>query len=272
MSFAAARVLSFESRRSNEMAELIRINDGVPFVAPSLIEVPLEQNEAAFHFADKLYAGGFDMVMFLTGVGTRLLARILATREPEERFREALGKVVIVARGPKPMAVLREWQVPVSVSVPEPNTWREVLSAVASRPEKSVAVQEYGRVNADLVAGLTKQGRAVTSVPVYQWRLPEDTRPLAEALDTLLRGGFDVALFTTGVQIDHFLEFADTSGRRDAAIEALRKIMIASVGPDTSEALRSFGIEPAMEPSHPKMGLLVREAAQSYGSAKTAHS
>src|ERR1700748_2010669 len=124
MSFAGARVLSFESRRATEMAELIRINGGVPFVAPSLVEAPLEENGQAFAFADRLYAGQFDMVIFLTGVGTRLLSRVLATREPEERFADALRGVTVVARGPKPTAVLREWKVPVTVSVPEPNTWR----------------------------------------------------------------------------------------------------------------------------------------------------
>jgi uroporphyrinogen-III synthase len=267
MSFAGARVLSFESRRANEMAELIRINGGVPFVAPSLVEAPLAENDQAFAFADRLYTGHFDMVIFLTGVGTRLLGRILATREPEERFADALREVTVVARGPKPTAVLREWKVPVTVSVPEPNTWRELLTAVEPRKEKSVVVQEYGRPNDELLDGLRAQGRQVQSVPVYQWRLPEDTAPLAEALDGLLGGRFAVTLFTTGVQIDHLLEFADRSKQRAAAVEALRRTMIASIGPDCSEALQSFGLKPAMEPSHSKMGILVREASQKYASA-----
>lgn len=267
MSYAGARVLSFESRRANEMAELIRINGGVPFVAPSLVEAPLEQNDQAFAFADRLYAGQFDMVIFLTGVGTRLLGRVLATREPEERFAEALRAVTVVARGPKPTGVLREWGVPVTVSVPEPNTWRELLIAVEPRTEKSVVVQEYGRPNEELLEGLRAQGREVRSVPVYQWRLPEDTGPLAEALEGLVAGRFPVTLFTTGVQIDHLLEFAERSHQRDAVIGALRQTLIASIGPDCSEALRSFGLEPAMEPGHSKMGILVREAAQHYAAA-----
>ena len=177
MSFQNSHVLAFESRRAAEIAELIRINDGDPFVAPALIEVPLEHNPQAFEFADRLYAGEFEMVVFLTGVGVRLLSRVLATRDPEARFVEALRKLVVVARGPKPIAVLREWRVPVSIAVPEPNTWRELLEAVAARPEKSVAVQEYGRSNPELIGGLEAQGRRVSSVAVYQWALPEDTAP-----------------------------------------------------------------------------------------------
>jgi len=264
MSFAGARVLSFESRRANEMVELIRINGGEGFVAPSLVEVPLEHNGPAFQFADRLYAGDFQMVLFLTGVGTRLLGRILATRDPEERFAEGLHKVAVVARGPKPSAVLREWKVPITISVPEPNTWRELLAAIESRTEKSVAVQEYGRTNQELVDGLKAQGRSVTAVPVYQWALPSDTAPLQQALADLLAGKFKAVLFTTGVQIDHFLDFASGQQKRDAAVESLRRAYVASVGPDCTEALLSHGIRPNFEPSHPKMGILVRETAEKY--------
>jgi len=264
MSFRQSRVIAFESRREKEMAELIRINGGEPVVAPALREIPLVDNPEAFKFADALYAGKFEMVIFMTGVGTRLLQRVLATREPENLFPEALRKVTVVARGPKPMAVLREWQVPVAVAVPEPNTWRELLEAVKSRPEKSVAVQEYGRPNLDLLDGLSAQGRHYTRVPVYQWALPEDTAPLAAALEQLLAGQIKVAIFTTGVQIDHVIEFAEQKGKRAEALSALANTFIASIGPTCSEALHTHGLKPALEPSHPKMGLLVREAALAF--------
>ena len=153
---------------------------------------------------------------------------------------------------------------PVTVTVPEPNTWREVLQALVGRSEKLVALQEYGRPNVDLLAGLAAQNRQTTSVPVYQWALPEDTAPLKEALAQLLAGQFRVALFTTGVQIDHFLECAELQGKRAEAVRALSEIFIASIGPTCSEALHSQRLKPAIEPSHPKMGLLVREAALAF--------
>jgi uroporphyrinogen-III synthase len=261
MSFGNARVLAFESRRQNEMAELIRLNGGQPFVAPALVEVPLEANGQAFAFADGLYTGAFDMVIFLTGVGTRFLQRVIASRDGEEKFAEALRQVTIVARGPKPSAVLREWKVPVTVAVPEPNTWRELLTAIKDRPERRAAVQEYGRTNRELIEGLEAQGRTVTCVPVYQWRLPDDTTPLAQALEDLLAGKVGAALFTTGVQIENFVDFAEQRGVREEVIAALRKIFIGSIGPTCSESLLSYGLRPALEPSHPKMGILVREAA-----------
>jgi len=269
MSFHRASILAFESRRAKEIAELIRLNEGEPFVAPALVEVPLGENPEAFAFADRLYRGEINMVIFLTGVGARLLGRVIASRDGDEKLIEGLRKLVVVSRGPKPAAVLREWNVPVTVNVPEPNTWRELLEAVKPYPGQSVAIQEYGRSNQELQEGLLAQGRTVQTVPVYQWALPADTEPLRAALAGLIDGRFQAVLFTTGVQIDHFLEFAEAEGQRAEAVRALQGLFVGSIGPTCSEALRQCGITPAIEPPHPKMGILVREAAIDYAKRQT---
>jgi uroporphyrinogen-III synthase len=262
MSFAGMQVLSLESRRSAEIAELIRKQGGAPVLAPSMREAPLERNEAAFQFAERLFAGEFDMMVLLTGVGTRLLHQTLATRYPPERFPEALRRMTVVARGPKPAAVLRGLDVPVTVTVPEPNTWRELLAAIRDRLERRIAVQEYGRSNPELLDGLRQRGAEVSSVRVYQWDLPEDTAPLRTAARLLAAGELHVALFTTSIQIAHLLRIAAEDGCEAAVLANLRAMVIGSIGPTTSEALEDAGVHPDLEPTHPKMGLLVMETAQ----------
>jgi uroporphyrinogen-III synthase len=256
------QVLSLESRRSLEIAELIRKQGGEPVLAPSMREAPLERNEAAFAFAERLFAGEFDMMILLTGVGTRLLHQTLSTRYAPERFPEALRRITVVARGPKPAAVLRGLDVPVTVAVPEPNTWRELLAAIRDRPERRIAVQEYGRPNTELLAALRARGAEVTSVRVYGWDLPEDTAPLRAAARRLAAGELHVALFTTSIQIEHLLRVAAEEGIEAAVLSALRKVVVASIGPTTSEALEEAGVHADLEPSHPKMGFLVQETAQ----------
>src|SRR5580698_8522053 len=127
---AGLRVLSLESRRAAEMAKLIANYGGQAMVAPSMQEVPLESNREALDFARTLVDGGFDMMIFLTGVGTRALTKLAETVYSREQFVAALRQVTIVARGPKPAAALAELGVPVSVAAPEPNTWRELLGAL----------------------------------------------------------------------------------------------------------------------------------------------
>jgi uroporphyrinogen-III synthase len=262
MPFDGLRVLSLESRRATEMATLIRKQGGDPLVAPSMREMPIESNPEAFSFAEGLFAGEFEMMILLTGVGTRYLAKVLATRYDADRFPEALRQLTVVVRGPKPAAVMREWQIPISVQAPEPNTWREVLAAIEGRPERRTAVQEYGKSNPELLDGLRARGHDVTTIRVYEWDLPEDTAPLREAVHRLVEGKIDVALFTTSIQVAHLFRIAAEEKLEDGVRAALQKAMIASIGPTTSEELIEYGIKPDMEPSHPKMGLLVNEAAQ----------
>jgi uroporphyrinogen-III synthase len=262
MQFDGLRVLSLESRRSAEIEKLIRARGGDPFVAPSMREVPLQDNPEAFAFATRLFAGEFDMVILLTGVGSRLLNQILETRYPPGAFAEALRKLTIVVRGSKPAAVMREWNVPVAVSVPEPNTWREILAATEARPERKIAVQEFGRSSMELLDGLRARGAQVTTVPVYQWDLPEDTGPLREAARRLAAGQFDVVMFTTSVQVSHLLRIASEEGVEAQVRAKLRHMVVASVGPSTSETLREHDLPVDFEPSHPKMGFLVNETSQ----------
>lgn len=256
MAFDGLRVLSLESRRSAEIEKLIRAQRGEPFVAPSMREVPLEENGEALAFAERLFHGEFEMMILFTGVGTRLLGQAIETRFPAGSFSAALRKITVVARGSKPIAVLREWNVPVTIAVPTPNTWREILASIEGRPERRIAVQEYGRPNVELIEALRERGAEVTPVRVYQWDLPLDTQPLRDAAAGLLAGKFDVILFTTSVQVNHLFKIAG-----DEIGPALEKIVIASVGPTTTETLADFGLTADIEPSHPKMGFLVNETA-----------
>ena len=73
-------VLAFESRRASEMEALIRRFGGVPLSAPALREVPLETSPQAEDFLRRLDAGAIDVVILLTGVGTRALVATQAAR------------------------------------------------------------------------------------------------------------------------------------------------------------------------------------------------
>ena len=112
------------------------------------------------------------------------------------------------------------------------------------------------------VCGTCGAGSAVFPVPVYKWAPPEDAEPLREAIRDLALGKFNVVLFTSSVQVHHLFRFADEMGQHQEAASALRRAVVGSIGPVTSETLREYGITPHLEPSHPRMGFLVKEAAE----------
>ena len=266
-SFQGLRVLAFESRRAGELATLIATFGGHPLTAPAVREVPLESNAEALAFGAALLAGGFDAVVFLTGAGARALVAALEPRYPGEAIVAALSRTKVIARGPKPVAVLREWQVPVWLIAPEPNTWQALTDAIDARAAEwslggaRVAVQEDGVPCDDLVEALGARGADVTRVPVYRWALPEDVEPLKRAVIAIAEGEVEVAMFTTGVQVVHLQQVAREMGMLPAVEEGLRRMVVASIGPTTSGELRRHGVRVDIEASHPKIGYLTREAA-----------
>jgi uroporphyrinogen-III synthase len=269
--FEGLRVLALESRRASELAKLISNYGGQPVVAPAMREVPLDSNAEALEFATRLIAGDFDVVIFLTGVGCRAVLTVAETKFNRADYIAALQRVKVVPRGPKPIAVLRELGVTPTLTVPEPNTWRELLQtlddAAKSSPPISlrgarVALQEYGVSNPELIAGLKERGALVTRVPVYQWALPEDTAPLQSAIHDLAAGRIDVIFFTTSVQAAHLFQVAAEMKLEDSVRMGLHRAIVASIGPTTTEELQRQGIQPDLEPSHPKMGFLVKETAE----------
>lgn len=258
------RIVSFESRRAQELAELIRRYGGEPMIAPSMRELPLSENSSVLDFVRKLEAGEIDLVIFLTGVGTRTLVEAVASNYPRERLAALLRRALLVARGPKPVAALRELGLQPDIAVPEPNTWREILAGLDKKIDlkgKRVAVQEYGVTNPELIAGLEARGARVLRVPVYRWALPEDIGPLRSAVREIISGRADIVVFTNATQVDHLFRIAAEEKLDRPLRDALKQVLIASIGPICSEALENLGLSADIEPDHPKMGHLVAALA-----------
>jgi uroporphyrinogen-III synthase len=263
MGFKGLRILTFESRRSDLVQNLITGQGGECFNAPSVRERPLEANVQVIQFAKDLIAGRYDMVIFTTGVGTKYLLDVLAACGPVEPFLQALRKVQIVARGPKPVAVLNELEVQVSVSVPEFYTWREVLDATAPIKCSNVAIQEYGVPSTELINSLRQRGLNVTPVAIYRWDLPENLVPLEQAVRRICDRWCHAAVFLSSVQFTNLLRIAERATMREPALLALQQdIVIVSIGPVMSDTLIREGVRPDFVPKHPKLGPCIRQFAE----------
>jgi uroporphyrinogen-III synthase len=254
------RLVAFEARRAQELATLFARHGAIVTSAPALREARLPESPAALELVERLERGEVGAVVLLTGVGTRALVALAGDAGP--RLLAALAKVPLVARGPKPLAALRELGVPGALSVPAPHTWREALGTldgVGLAPGALVAVQEYGVPPAQLVQEIERRSLRVLRIPVYRWALPEDTGPLQHAAAGLVEGAFDVAVFTSAVQVEHLFRVAPDAGALRAA---LARIVVASIGPVCSEGLEAHGVAAQLEASPPKMGPLVALVAE----------
>ncbi|MEO7329219.1 MAG: uroporphyrinogen-III synthase [Minicystis sp.] len=262
--FAGRSVVTFESRRAKEMASLIERHGGNALSAPALRELVLDENAEALAFAQALRSGSFDALILMSGVGTRALLDEIAPVLDRPAFVAAVASLRVIARGPKPSTVLREIGLRDFLTVPAPNTWREVLAALTAERALSglrVAVQEHGAPSVELYAALREAGAIVSAVPVYKWALPEDTAPLRAGLRALAERRAQIALFTSRSQVEHAFAVAAEEGLDAALRERLAHGMIASIGPVCSEALRAEGLTPDLEPTVGRMGQLVKESA-----------
>jgi uroporphyrinogen-III synthase len=262
---AGLRVAVFESRMAGPMADLIAKYGGIPLSAPALREVPLADSAEVAAFVKQLTAGGFDVVVFETGVGVQYLAQAIEARMPREAWLGALARARVVARGPKPAAALRELRAQVDLHVPMPNTWHETLALLDTQLPVAglrVAVQEYGKPATDLVAGLQRRGAIVTRVPVYRWALPEDLGPLRAGIVEIAQERVGIALFTSAQQVEHLLLVATGEARETELRTAFGNCtVVGSIGPTTSETLRAHGLPVDIEPEYPKLGHLIAAVA-----------
>ncbi len=252
-------VAILESRSGAQLAELVRRRGGTPLLAPALAEVPDMDSAFIAQFVAGLESRPAKAAIFPTGVGTRALLAATDALGLSGKLLGLLGAMTVVARGPKPTAVLRSRAVRIDLSAADPFTTVEVLAALRAVPIEGerVVVQRYGATNEKLEEGLRARRAEVVEVPTYRWALPADTAPLVALMDALDGNRVDAAVFTSASQAYNLFALAETLGRKASLTSHLNATLVASVGPVCTAALAGFGIKVDVEPSPPKMGPLV---------------
>ncbi len=252
-------VAILETRTGAHLGELIARRGGIPMLAPALEEVPDVDPKAVAELLAQWRITPFKVVIFQTGVGTRGLFQATDSAGLTDELLQRLAASVVVVRGPKPVGELNTRGVRIDIRAATPFTTETVLAAVADMPMQGarVLVQRYGAANKLMRETLERRGAEVQEIATYRWALPADTRPLDELLQGLARSSVDAVVFTSAVQIHNLYEIAQRSGRSSQLAEQLNRLVIASIGPVCSRALREHGITPSFEASPPKLGPLV---------------
>jgi len=271
MGFNGARIALLESRMSNELATLIRNNGGDPRSAPSVKEVPLSRHGEVAAFIDGVTAGSYAFVLFMTGVGVKALFQEADGLGRLEELLRGLRKTTTVCRGPKPIAVLKRHDIPISIAAPEPNTTAEVIQALEGTElaNRRVAMVHYGERADELAEYLIGHGAILDELCLYEWQLPEDTTPMKELIGEVIKGEIDSVAFTSKVQVRHLFQVAREIERADELREALNtKTVVSAIGPTCAGALIEAGVSPRVVPDHPKMGYMVKAMADYFATTR----
>lgn len=262
------KVIAFvEARMPSEMAALIERHGGIPYSAPVLQEVYLKDSPEVQQLIRDVCDGKVDIVVLLTGVGTRALVQAAADMGREEEFIRCLDQRTVIARSPKPARVLRQHHIHIDVMPPEPYTSEDLVESIRGidLQSKEVAVQHYGGPNSFLVRSLKERGARVREVTLYTWGLPEDEAPVVRLINDLAHGKIDAIAFTSQPQVGNLLTIASHVGKETSLRHGLNgSVVVASVGPVCSRKLREYGIKVDVEPEHVHMGNLVMAIAEHF--------
>lgn len=253
------QVAILEARMGEQLATLVAQRGGVPFHAPALAELPDIDHQAIGSLVQSLEKRPAKLAIFQTGVGTKALFAATDALGLTEKLLLHLKGMQVAARGPKPSGALRQRGVRIDYSAADPFTTHEMLDELSGlRLEgERVIVQRYGSLNRELDAALSARGAEVVEIPTYRWSLPPDTAPLEQLVARLERGEMHAVVFTNAEQARNLFAVSSRTGRQDALRNALNKVLVASIGPVASAALRDAGVRIGLEASPPKLGALL---------------
>jgi len=253
-------VAILEHRFTTEFSTLFEKLGATVYACPLLEEKPVENRQELQTFVRRALDGGFDAMIFLTGVGARFLVAEADAIGAKDQFLQALGKLTIIVRGRKPVAALRQLGLRPDI-MPDNPTTEGVIEALRSQDlrGKNVGVQLYGTPNPQLVAALEEKGAVVTAVQVYAYGAAADSTAVNKFISRIVNGQVQVIVFTSGPQVRMLFDFAAQSRMLEALATALRtRLTVASIGEVTSRALHENGITPQIVPAQSKMGALAQ--------------
>jgi uroporphyrinogen III methyltransferase/synthase len=164
-----------------------------------------------------------------------------------------IGGVRIAAVGPATAAKLRELHLQVDLT-PDEFTAKKIAAAF----EKFETIENLKMcllraevATPDLPKALEELGAIVDDIAIY--KTVAETEDPAGTWATLLESGADWITFTSGSTVEHFHARFDLP----KLLKKFPQTKLASIGPETSKAIRTLGLEPALEAKeHTTEGLL----------------
>jgi len=233
-----------ESRELDQLSRLLEEQGATALRCPlvSILDAPLPELVDAW--LQRLTAGAFDDVIFLTGEGLRRLLARAARTATRDAVVAALGRVRRITRGPKPARALHEIGLASDLPAPVP-TSRGVIDSLRQLDlgGRRVGLQLYGSdPGAELVAFLKGAGATVDTVAPYVYAPAIDDQRARELIAAMEDGRVDAIAFTSASQVERLWQVAGTAGSEGALATALARTRVAAIGPIVDAALRERGV------------------------------
>lgn len=259
-------------RRWEEQAELLERRGAKVQHGPSIRTLPLADEEAMRDATQRVVADPPDVVVLITGLGTRGWFAAAESLGLGEALHDALLGARIYARGPKAAGAAitagleLEWKAPEARSMEIVDRLLDEYPADRRRSCR-VVVQLDGSDDTGICDRLAAEGFDLVAVPVYRWKLPVDTAPALRLTQAVADGTVDAVTFTAGPAIANFVLLAEEQGCLEAMLASFNEGVVTAVcvGPVCGAKANSLGIERTLLPTHPRLGAMVQACAANFG-------
>jgi len=191
---------------------------------------------------ERLAGREHDIVVLYTGEGLSRLLGFARRKGIEEPVVSGLAGALKVARGPKPSKVLRSIGLAPDVMAEEPTTdgLIKTLSDLGVRG-KRIGVQLYPGGERLLSEGLRDSGVQLDPVLCYRYASDEEDERVLRFISELASEAIDLIAFTSTAQVRRLQDVARRFGKEEALESAMRRTLIAAVGPVTAQAVEKAG-------------------------------
>jgi len=254
-------------RRAEEQTLLLQRRGAEVVHAPAVRTLPIVDGDQLAARIEDLIARPPDVLVLLTGIGTRSLFAAAEGLGLDAALADALAGSRIVARGPKATGAATTVGLQVAWSAASERS-DEILRHLAAdaRAGARVAVQRDGQRAPSFADSLAALGADAVDVPVYRWELPLDTRPALRLVQSVVDRSVDAVTFTSKPALCHLVELAAGAGLDDALVVALSTDVVpVCIGPVCAETAASLGITDVVVPARARLGAMVLSLAAVLG-------
>ena len=243
------RIAVFEHRELDRLARMLEALGAEVLRCPMVAIVDAPEAGPVLAWIRRAIETPFDDLILMTGEGLRRLRGFAARAGLEPSFREGLGKMRTITRGPKPARALREIELNPGLRAPMPTT--EGVIAALSDTElqgRHIGVQLYPEADSRLVEFLSGAGALPDPVLPYAYLPETDPGSVVALIDEIRAGRVDAVAFTSASQVWRLFEIAADAGEETRLRAALAQTAVAAVGPVVAEKLRRRGVAIAIMP------------------------
>lgn len=241
-----------ESRELDVFARLLERRGATVWRCPLIDICDAPDPAPVLAWLQSFCAGSCDDLILFTGEGLRRLLSALDRHAPalREPFVSRLGAVRVIARGPKPGRVLRELGLK-SQLVAEPATTAGMIGLLQglNLQGRRIGVQLYGsEPNLPLMDFLHAAGALALPVAPYVYANAAADSDVLALIERMHRGDIDAIAFTSMQQVQRLFRVAKAKQREEMLGEALRRTMVAAIGPMVADVLVARGVQPQVIP------------------------